>query len=79
MERIKMQQSLNQSQRPKLRLAEIDRLIKARRIVVPPLSRRKLIKMCEEGEFETAGDRPTTLGWLVYEDSFEKWVRALDS
>ena len=61
-----------------LRLAEIERLMKEHRIIVPPPSRRVLTKMCEEGQFETAGDRPTSLGWLVYEDSFWRWVSPLD-
>jgi len=60
--------------RPALRLSEIERLMKKHRIIVPPLSRRVLTKMCEEGIFETAGNKPTTLGWLVYEDSFWNWV-----
>jgi hypothetical protein len=34
--------------------------------------------MCEEGTFETAGQTPTNLGWLVYEDSFLKWIESLD-
>jgi hypothetical protein len=59
-------------------LSEIERLIRKHRIIVPPLSRATLIKMCEEGTLETAGDSPTNVGWLVYEDSFLKWVEALD-
>ena len=61
--------------RTKLRLGEVERLIKKHRIVVPCLSRQTLQNMCEDGTFETAGDRPTRLGWLVYEDSFWKWAK----
>lgn len=64
--------------RPKLRLAEIERLIRKHRIIVPPLSRSTLARMCESGVFETPGGGPSKLGWLVYEDSFWKWARELD-
>lgn len=64
--------------RAKVRLSEIERLIRKHRIIVPPLSRQTLIKMCEEGLFETVGAGPTILGWLVYEDSFWKWAKSLD-
>ena len=64
--------------RPKLRLGEIERLIRQHRIIVPPLARHTLIHMCEDGTFETVGDAPTRLGWLVYEDSFWRWVREMD-
>jgi hypothetical protein len=33
--------------------------------------------MCEEGKFETTADKPTTQGWLVYEDPFLRWVELL--
>jgi hypothetical protein len=73
-----VQQSLHTRIRPKLRLSEIERLIKQHRVVVPPLSRATLVNLCEDGTFETAGRRPTKLGWLVFEDSFWAWVRSLD-
>ncbi len=66
------------SPRTKLRLTEIDRLIRKHRIIVPPLTRRALTAMCEDGTFETVGTAPTKLGWLVFEDSFLKWVTSLD-
>jgi hypothetical protein len=75
------QRSLDSSHlvsRPKLRIAEIDRLIRKHRIIVPPLSRRTLREMCEDGTFETVGNCPTKLGWLVFEDSFLRWVKSLD-
>ncbi len=64
--------------RPKLRLGEIERLIKKHRIITPPLSRQTLIKMCEDGTFETSGAKATMFGWLVFEDSFLRWVKELD-
>lgn len=73
-----MQQSLQFETRPKLRLGEVERLIKKHRIIVPPLSRQTLIRMCEEGIFETSGSSAGRNGWLVYEDSFLKWVKGLD-
>lgn len=64
--------------RSKMRLSEIERLMRKERYVVPPPSRTMLLGLIEDGTFETAGSSPTTLGWLVYEDSFWKWVRSLD-
>jgi hypothetical protein len=64
--------------RPKLRLAEVERIIKRQRILVPAPSRTSLITMCEHGVFETAGGGASQFGWLVYEDSFLKWAKALD-
>jgi len=74
-----LEQALHAS-RATLRLTEIDRLIRKHRIVVPPLCRQTLIHMCEDGTFETVGTAPVRkLGWLVYEDSFLKWVKSLGS
>lgn len=73
-----MQQTLDIKIRAKLRLSEIERLIKKHRIIVPPLSRATLVAFCEDGTFETAGSGPTKLGWLVYEDSFWNWAKSLD-
>ena len=70
---------LDNAPRTVLRLSEIERLIRNHRIIVPPLSRPKLIELINSGTFETAGSEPTTLGWLVYEDSFLKWVDSLRS
>lgn len=68
---------LDNAPRTVLRLSEIDRLIRTHRIIIPPPSRPKLIELCNSGEFETAGPGPTSFGWLVYEDSFLKWVDTL--
>ncbi|MBA2335735.1 MAG: hypothetical protein M3449_00735 [Acidobacteriota bacterium] len=73
-----MQQLFDFEPRPKMRLGEIERLIKKHRIITPPLSRQTLIKMCEDGTFETSGSRATMVGWLVFEDSFLRWVKSLD-
>ncbi|MBK9163655.1 MAG: hypothetical protein IPM21_07040 [Acidobacteria bacterium] len=67
----------NTTVRPKLRLGEVERLIRKHRIVIPPPSRTTLIEMCEDGTFETAGNSPTRIGWLVYEDSFWRWAADL--
>lgn len=74
-----IKQTLNTSNRAKLRLTEVERLIKVHRMIVPPLSRRTLTRMCEEGEFDTVGTAPTRYGWLIYEDSFWAWASSLDS
>lgn len=73
-----IQQTFDFQPRPKIRLSEIERLIKKHRIIIPPPSRQTLIKLCEDGTFETVGGGPTAIGWLVFEDSFMKWARSLD-
>jgi hypothetical protein len=66
------------SNRPKLRLAEIERLIKKYRLIVPPPSRQALHKLCQDGTLETSTTSPTSFGWMVYEDSFLEWIKSLD-
>jgi hypothetical protein len=66
------------SPRTKLRLAEIERLIRSHRIVIPPISRRRLHAMCDEGIFDVAPRKDKHSPVLVYEDSFLRWVRELD-
>ncbi len=78
METRPMKQTFEFSPRVKIRLSEIERLIKKHRIIVPPPSRQTLIKLCEDGTLETAGSGPTLIGWLVFEDSFHAWLRKLD-
>ena len=63
-------QSLDYKKSAKLRLSEIER------IIIPPPSRPTLIGFCEDGTFENAVK--TKLGWLVYEESFLKWIESLD-
>ena len=72
------QRTLDLSPRTKLRLSEVERLIKEHRIIVPPLSRRKLVELCEDGTLETVDRRVSGKHWLVFEDSFFKWVGSLD-
>jgi hypothetical protein len=72
-----MEQTLD-TMRTKLRLSEIERIIKKHRLIVPPPTRATLVNLCEDGTFETAGDGPTSFGWLVYESSFLEWLRRLE-
>jgi hypothetical protein len=60
-----------------LRLGEIDRLIRTRRLIVPPPSRRKLIALCEDGTFESAPRPNDRSPYLVTEESFLRWVQNL--
>lgn len=72
-------QPLDRKVRTKLRLGEVERIIKENRVIVPVPSRQSLIRMCESGKLETVGGAPTTLGWLVYEDSLWEWIREFDA
>ena len=72
------EQMFDKQRGAKLRLSEIEKLIRDHRMIVPPLSRRMLNNMCEDGTFETVGMETTKIGWLVYEDSFMKWIEGLD-
>ncbi len=78
MKRNTVKQTLDFEPRTKMRLSEIERMIRVHRIIVPPPSRQTLIKLCEEGTFETVGQAPTPMGWLVFEDSFMRWARSMD-
>ena len=73
-----MQQMNDVPRRARMRLSEIERILRKERLVVPPPSRTTLLGLIEDGTFETAGHAPTRFGWLVYEDSFWKWIRSLD-
>jgi hypothetical protein len=75
---LTMKQTEDAGMRTKLRLSEVERLIRKHRILIPPPSRPTLIGLCEDGTFETAGGKVTKFGWLVYEDSFWAWARSLD-
>lgn len=72
------QQLLDLSPRPKLRLSEIERLIRVHRIITPPPSRRALIALCDDGTFEAIKKEGKNSIWLVYEDSLLKWINELD-
>lgn len=73
-----MKRAYNIKIRPKLRLSEVQRLIEELRIIIPAPTRHTLIKMCEDGTFETLGNRPTNVGWLVFEDSFLRWAERMN-
>ncbi|MEO5858668.1 MAG: hypothetical protein ABIR33_06940 [Pyrinomonadaceae bacterium] len=73
-----MQQTNDTVRRAKMRLSEIERILRRERILIPPPSRTALLGLIEDGTLETAGDVPSRFGWLVYEDSFWLWVRSLD-
>lgn len=60
--------------RTMLRLSEIEEIVREYRIMRTPPSRDSLIEMCEDGTFE---GQKTRFGWLVSEDSFDRWVRSL--
>ncbi len=68
------------SPRTKLRLSEIERILRTERIIVPVPSRSTLIEMCEEGTFKTAPRelKKRKMQWLVYEDSFLEWIASMD-
>ena len=74
-----MKQTLEVDIRPVVKLSEIERLIRKHRIMAPVPSRQTLIRMCESGVFETVRESPGRSGWLVYEDSFISWVKALNA
>jgi len=69
-------QSLDSKKGTKLRLCEIERILRKERIIIPPPTRPTLIGFCEDGTFENA--IKTKLGWLVYEESFLRWISSLD-
>jgi hypothetical protein len=71
-------QRTNDPKRGRMRLSEIEKIIRRERILIPPPARSTLIGLIEDGTFETAGSEPTKFGWLVYEDSFWRWVKSLD-
>lgn len=78
MNKNEIKQTLDIKIRPKLKIGEVERLIRKHRMIIPPPARSTLIGMCEDGTFETVKRSPTRLGWLIYEDSFWKWVAEMD-
>lgn len=73
-----MKRTLNIESKPVIRLSEVEKLIKRHRIITPAPSRKTLQRMCEDGTFDAVGNAPTKFGWLVYEDSFLRWIDSLD-
>lgn len=74
-----MQVKSETNPRTKIRLSEIERILRKERVILPVPSRTKLTALCEDGTFETAGKKPGPFGWLVYEDSFKRWLQSLDA
>jgi len=62
-----------------LRLSEIERILTDEEIIIPTPSRRTLKNWCEEGRFETLARHKPTDAWLVFADSFEKWLEQFKS
>ena len=60
-----------------LRLSEIERILRKERLIVPPLSRRMLITLCDNGIFDTAPRTHPRAPYLVTEESFLRWVKSL--
>ena len=81
-DKITTQRLLDLAPRTKLRLSEVERHLRVHRIIVPTPSRSTLIAMCESGTIEAV--RRTTINknkrphWLVFEDSFLRWVASMD-
>lgn len=60
--------------RPTLRLDHVERVISEKRIITPRPSRSTLIAWIEQGTLE--GKKVGSF-WVVYQDSFDKWVRSI--
>ena len=63
--------------RPTLRLRVIEELLRDNRMMDPVPSRMTIIAWIESGVLE--GRKTPTGFWLVYQDSFERFVRNLQS
>lgn len=61
--------------RKKLRLCEVEDILRRSQILRPVPSRSYFLKKLEDGSLE--GHR-TEFGWVVYEDSFRAWVKSLE-
>ncbi len=70
----KLQYRFDFAPRPTLRLSEIQAIMREYRITGTPPSRDTLIELCEDGTLEA---NKTRFGWLVFEDSFDRWVEGL--
>ena len=62
---------------PKLRLCEIEQILRQTRVIVPVPSRSTLIKLIEDGTLKGLMPSHSQFGYLVYEDSFQEWVKSL--
>jgi hypothetical protein len=70
-----MQYDFGFSVRRKLRLCQIEEIMKQSLIINPPPSRSYYLKKLEDGTLD--GYR-TEFGWVVFEDSFKAWVKRLE-
>lgn len=70
----RVQYTFDFAPRQMLRLSEIEDIIRSYRIMRTPPSRDTLIAMCEDGTLE---GNQTRMGWMVFEDSFDAWVKKL--
>ncbi len=59
--------------RPCLRLSRIEEILQQTKIVDPVPSRKTLIRALEQGLLD---GKKVKSGWIVYEDSFNAWVRS---
>jgi len=59
----------------RLRLKEVEEILRRTRVLVPVPSRPTLIGLCEEGILD--GEKSASFGWIVTEESFKAWVRGL--
>ncbi|HMT06706.1 MAG TPA: hypothetical protein PKA82_01795 [Pyrinomonadaceae bacterium] len=81
-DKITAKRLLDLAPRTKLRLSEIERHLRVHRVIIPTPSRSTLIALCEDGTLEAT--RRITIRktrrphWLVYEDSFLRWVAEMD-
>lgn len=61
--------------RPTLRLSRVREILEGSRVMDPLPSKRNLIDLLEEGVIE---GKLTRYGWLVFEDSFLRWLRDIN-
>lgn len=62
--------------RPLLRIGFVEQIIKRDRIIIPCFTRPTMIEMIEKGILEGT---KSNFGWLIYEDSFIKWIKDLQT
>lgn len=61
--------------RLKMKVSEVQTVLKKNRVFFTPPSRETLIGLIEDGTLE--GVKIGEL-WFIYADSFDKWVKSLD-
>lgn len=58
--------------RPTLRLRYVEKILRESQVIHPIPARSTLIEMIEEGILE---GKKVHVGWVVYKDSFDRYVR----